>query len=69
MDMRNWRDARSRADDATRVFREALAGLGLPESLQRQLRPVITHTGTPFVHMGMVRAEYVERIAEALRSG
>lgn len=62
MDMRTWRDSRSRADDATRVLREALAVLGLPERVQRNLRPMVTHSGTPFVHMGMVKAEHVERM-------
>ncbi|SER05133.1 hypothetical protein SAMN04487983_1010215 [Streptomyces sp. yr375] len=72
MEMRTWRESRRRADDAATALREALAGLDLPESqsrrsLLRHLRPVVTHTGTPFVHVGMVRAEHVERIAEALR--
>ena len=62
MDMRTWRDSRSRADDATRVLRDALAVLGLPQRVQRNLRPMVTHSGTPFVHMGMVKAEHVERM-------
>lgn len=36
------------------VLREALAALGLPESFQRHLRPVVTQSGIPFVHMGLV---------------
>lgn len=66
MDMLTWRESRRRADDATTVLREALAALGLPESFQRHLRPVVTQSGTPFVHVGLVRAEQAERIAEAL---
>lgn len=67
MDMQMWRDARSRAVDATTALREALADLGVSWRVQRRLRPVVTHSGVPFVHVGMVRAEYVEQIAEALR--
>jgi hypothetical protein len=66
MDMRTWRDSRRRADAATAALREALAGLGVPEHVRRGLRPVVTHSGVPYVHIGMVRAEYVESIAEAL---
>lgn len=65
MDMGTWRDSRGRADDATRVLRESLAALGLPERVQRHLRPVVTHSGTPFVHVGMVRAEHVEQMSPA----
>lgn len=67
MDMQTWRDSRSRADSATDALREALAALGIPEHVQRYLRPVVTHHARPFVHMGLLRAEYVEQIAEALR--
>ncbi|GGZ70892.1 hypothetical protein GCM10010344_42030 [Streptomyces bluensis] len=67
MDMQTWRDSRSRADSATDALREALAGLGIPERVQRHLRPMVTHRGSPMVHVGMLQAEHVEQIAEALR--
>ncbi|MEV2213655.1 hypothetical protein AB0H86_19785 [Streptomyces sp. NPDC050997] len=67
MDMQTWRDSRTRADNATKVLREALAALGLPERVQQHLRPMVTHSGTPLVHVGMLNAEYIEQIAEALR--
>ncbi|MEV1068895.1 hypothetical protein [Streptomyces sp. NPDC050263] len=68
MDMQTWRDSRSRADAATTALREALVALGLPERVQRHLRPLVTHSGSPFVHVGVVPAEHIERIAEALRA-
>lgn len=67
MDMQTWRDSHGRADNATNALREALAALGLPERVQRHLQPVVTRNGTAFVHVGMLRAEYVEQIAEAFR--
>ncbi|WP_405798774.1 hypothetical protein [Streptomyces sp. NBC_01506] len=67
MDMQTWRNSRSRADNATNALREALAALGLPERVQQHLRPMVTHSGTPLVHVGMLNAEYIEQIAEALR--
>lgn len=68
MDMRTWRESRARAEGATRALREALAVLGLPEHVQQHLRPVVTHSGTPFVHVGVFRVEHVELIADALRA-
>ncbi|MCF1511415.1 hypothetical protein [Streptomyces glomeratus] len=65
--MQTWRDSRSRADNATNPLREALAALGLPERVRRHLQPMLTHQGAPFVHVRMLSAEHVERIAEALR--
>ncbi|GCB49102.1 hypothetical protein [Streptomyces sp. NL15-2K] len=67
MDMQTWRDSRSRADSATNALREALAALDLPERVQRHLRPMVTHQGAPFVHVGMLSAEHAEQIVEALR--
>ncbi len=69
MDMRTWRSSRGRADDVTTALREALAALGLPERALQHLRPVVTHSGMSFVHVGMLRAEHVEQIAEALLIG
>jgi hypothetical protein len=67
MDMQTWRDSRDRADNATQALRDALAAIGLPERVQRHPRPMVTHSGAAFVHVGMLRAEYVEQIAEVLR--
>ncbi|MEU9370948.1 hypothetical protein AB0D71_41125 [Streptomyces avermitilis] len=68
MDMQTWRASRARADNATNALREALTALGLPERVQQHLRPMVTHSGTPLVHVGMLNAEYIEQIAEALRA-
>jgi hypothetical protein len=69
MDMQSWRDGRRAADDATKALRDALALLGLPEITYRSLRPMVTHSGKPYVHLGMIRADQVERMAEAIRAG
>ncbi|QOV37653.1 hypothetical protein IM697_04270 [Streptomyces ferrugineus] len=68
MDMETWRDARSRAVGAAEALRAALAALGVPESVWGTVRPMVTHKGTPYVHVGMVRAEVAEQIAEAMRT-
>ncbi|MEU1478434.1 hypothetical protein [Streptomyces sp. NPDC005760] len=67
MDMQTWRDSRKQADQATYALREALAALGVPERIQRHLRPVVTHHGRPLVHVGLLRAEHAAQIAEVLR--
>lgn len=65
--MQQWRDGRKTAEDATEAVREAFDALGVPEFVCGQLRPWVTHTGKPYVNLGMVPAEYAERLAEALR--
>ncbi|MFB0628583.1 hypothetical protein [Streptomyces sp. AB3(2024)] len=67
MDMQTWRDAWSQATDATESIRAALAALGVPESAWSSVRPMVTHTGKAYVHLGMIRADAVEQIAEVLR--
>ncbi|GAA1576885.1 MULTISPECIES: hypothetical protein [unclassified Streptomyces] len=67
MDMQTWRDARTQATDAAESIRAALAALGVPESAWCSVRPVVTHNGHAYVHLGMIRADAVEQIAEALR--
>lgn len=67
MDMQTWRDGHDRATDATEAIRAALAALGVPESSLTGLRPTVTHTGRPYVHLGMLPADVVQQIAEALR--
>lgn len=68
MDMQTYRDGRKQATDAAEAIREALAGLGLPESVWGSVRPMVTHSGKPYVHLGMVRAEAAEQMAEAMKS-
>jgi hypothetical protein len=68
MDMQTWRDGRKRADDAAKALCEALAALGLPESVGSSVRPVVTHSGRPYVDLGTLRAEQVEQMAQAIRS-
>ncbi|MFD8228319.1 hypothetical protein ACFV16_29685 [Streptomyces massasporeus] len=69
MDMQTYRDGRKAAADAAEAIRTALAGLGLPERVWGSVRPMVTHSGKPYVHLGMVRADAAERIAEAIRAG
>ncbi|WP_247614028.1 hypothetical protein [Streptomyces tagetis] len=67
--MQTYRDGRKEATDAAEAIRAALAALGLPERVWGSVRPMVTHSGKPYVHLGMVRAEAAARIAEAIRSG
>ncbi|MGW1882999.1 hypothetical protein [Streptomyces sp. NPDC001970] len=64
--MSQWRDGRTVAGDATSALIHALAELGIPERQYRHARPVVTCSGRPYVYLGLVPAEVVERIAEAL---
>lgn len=68
MDMQTWRDGHSRAVDAADTLRAALAAVGLPERVWCAVRPQVTHKGTPYVHLGMLRADHVKQIAEALHA-
>ncbi|WP_432062015.1 hypothetical protein [Streptomyces sp. S1] len=68
MDMQTYRDGRKAADAAAEAIRAALIGLGLPERVWGGVRPMVTHSGKPYVHFGMMRAEAAEQIAEAIRS-
>ncbi|MER5212990.1 hypothetical protein ABT063_21040 [Streptomyces sp. NPDC002838] len=68
MDVQTYRDGRKQATEAAEAIREALASLGLPERVWGGVRPMVTHSGTPYVHLGMVRADAVERMAEAMRT-
>ncbi|MGY3680240.1 hypothetical protein [Streptomyces sp. TE33382] len=67
MEMQTWRDSRVKAVDAAEAVRAALAALGLPESAWGSVRPMVTHKGVPYVHIGMVHAQTAELIAEAMR--
>ncbi|MFE7575501.1 hypothetical protein ACFU5Z_12240 [Streptomyces sp. NPDC057521] len=66
MDMQTYRDGRQAADDAANALRAALAGLGLPERVWVDVRPMVTNSGKPYVHLGMMRADAVAAIAEAI---
>lgn len=68
MDMQTWREARAKAVDATEALRTALATLGVPESVWSTVRPVVTHKGVPYVHVGMLRAEVAEQITKAMKT-
>lgn len=68
MEMQTYRDGRKEATDAAEAIREALAALGLPESVWGSVRPMVTHSGKPYVHLGMVRADAAQRMAEAMRA-
>jgi hypothetical protein len=37
-----------------------------PESVWGSVRPMVTHSGKPYVQLGMVRADVVERMAGAM---
>ncbi|MDQ1044301.1 hypothetical protein QFZ76_002537 [Streptomyces sp. V4I2] len=66
--MQTWRDARVTAVEATEALRGALAALGVPESVWSTVRPMVTHKGAAYVHVGMVRADVAEQMAEAMRT-
>lgn len=68
MDIQTYRDGRKEATAAAEAIRAALVGLGLPERVWGSVRPMVTHSGKPYVHLGMVRADAAERMAEAMRS-
>jgi hypothetical protein len=68
MDMQTYRDGRKAATNAAEAIRAALAGLGLPESVWGSVRPMVTNSGKPYVHIGMVRADVAERMAEAIET-
>jgi hypothetical protein len=67
MDMQIYRDGQRQATNAADAIRQALVSLGFPENVWSGLRPMVTHNGKPYVHLGMVRADLVEKMAEAMR--
>lgn len=69
MDMQVWRDGHQKADEATAAMQEALAILGLPDSAWSRMRGQVTNSGRAYVHLGMLHADQVEQIAEAIRAG
>ncbi|MFG3495839.1 hypothetical protein [Streptomyces sp. NPDC047928] len=67
MDMRTWRTSWLLADDAADALADALRGLGLPGSVR--VRPLVTASGTPYVEVGVVRAEVVRQALGSSRGG
>lgn len=65
--MQTWRDGRTRATGAAEAIRAALAALGVPESAWGGIRPTVTYNGLAYVHLGMLPADVVEQVAEAMR--
>lgn len=65
--MDTYRIGRQKAAEAAEAFRAALSEIGLPERVWGGVRPVVTHRGAPYVHLGMIRADAVEHMAEAMR--
>ncbi|MCX5340955.1 hypothetical protein NRF20_15760 [Streptomyces sp. R-74717] len=65
--MRQWREGRKVAEDATEALKAAFAARGFRADRIGHLRPVVTHSGRPHVHLGTLPADMVECLAEALR--
>ncbi|WP_432022287.1 hypothetical protein [Streptomyces parvus] len=68
MEMQAYRDGRKAADEAAEAIRAALVGLGLPEGFWGSVRPMVTRSGKPYVHLGVVRADAVKKIADAIKA-
>ncbi|MFH8935207.1 hypothetical protein [Streptomyces griseosporeus] len=66
MDVHTYRDGRKSSTAAAEATREALAALGLPESVWGNVRPRVIHSGEPYVHLGMVRADVAKGMAGAI---
>ncbi|WP_176711216.1 hypothetical protein [Streptomyces sp. Ncost-T6T-1] len=67
VEMQQWRDGRKAAENATEALSGALVALGIETERVSHLRPVVAYSGRPYVHMGVMPADLVERMAEALR--
>ncbi|MFD5973155.1 hypothetical protein [Streptomyces bacillaris] len=67
VEMQQWRDGRKAAENATEALSGALVELGIEAERVSHLRPVVAYSGRPYVHMGAMPADMVERMAEALR--
>lgn len=66
LDMQQWRDARTAAEDAADALRQALAALGVPARCYRQVRPVVTPSGKSYVLMGPLPVDLAAHMSEAL---
>lgn len=67
VEMQQWRDGRKAAENATEALSGALVALGIEAERVSHLRPVVAYSGRPYVHMGAMPADLVERMAEAVR--
>lgn len=67
LDMETYKAGRRIAEEAAEAVRNALAGLGLDESVWRTVRPMVTHSGKPYVHFGMLRADIAAKVARAIK--
>jgi len=68
MDLPAYRDGRRKATDAAEAIQAALAALGLPDSVRHSIRPLVTRSGKPYVHLGMVSADAAQKMAAAMRT-
>lgn len=67
VEMQQWRDGRKAAENATEALSGALVALGIGAERVSRLRSVVAYSGRPYVHLGAMPADLVERMAEALR--
>ncbi|WP_406411052.1 hypothetical protein [Streptomyces sp. NBC_01614] len=67
-DMETYREGRRQATDAADAIRAALACLGLPERVRGGVRPMVTHSGRPYLHLGMVRADVAKLMAQSINA-
>lgn len=68
MDMQTYRDGRAEATAAAEAIRTALVALGFPECVWGAIRPLVTHSGSAYVHLGIVRAGVAATMAASMRT-
>ncbi|WKX71241.1 hypothetical protein [Streptomyces sp. XD-27] len=66
MPMDIWRERWDRADRTAAALRNALATHGIPESAYGSIRPVVTHQGSAYVDLGMLREDAAAKVAAVL---
>lgn len=69
MEMQQWRGSWDRAQSARDALCGALEALGVPQPVRDRLRPVVSSKGAAWVEPGLMAADVVEHIAEAIRTG
>lgn len=62
MDLQQYRNVRAEAEAAAQALRAACAASGLPESATRGIRAVVSGSGTPYVHIGVLNAGHVRAL-------
>lgn len=62
MDLQRYRNVRAEADAAAQALKAACLRSGLPESATRGIRPVVTGSGTPYVHIGALSAAHIRAL-------